>query len=72
MASAFVLPAPAASTAFSVVFGVFVFAMVVLIVLIIVWAVRHDISGRRAWRARQIAASNGAEPQEEVEDPTAP
>ena len=49
MASALV---PATNTAFVVVFGVFVVAMVVLIALIIVWAVRHDVAGRRAWRAR--------------------
>ena len=56
MAPALALPAPATNTAFAVVFGVFVVAMVVLIVLIIVWAVRHDIAGRRAWRARQERA----------------
>jgi hypothetical protein len=50
------LPAPATNTAFAVVFGVFVVAMVVLIVIIIVWAVRHDIAGRRAWRARREGA----------------
>jgi hypothetical protein len=50
------LLAPATNTAFAVVFGVFVVAMVVLIVIIIVWAVRHDIAGRRAWRARREGA----------------
>jgi hypothetical protein len=56
MAPALALLAPATNTAFAVVFGVFVVAMVVLIVLIIVWAVRHDIAGRRAWRARREGA----------------
>ena len=56
MAPALDLLAPATNTAFAVVFGVFVAAMVVLIVIIIVWAVRHDIVGRRAWRARQGGA----------------
>jgi hypothetical protein len=56
MAPALALPAPATSTAFVVVFGVFVVAMLVLIVLIITWAVRHDIAGRRAWNKRREAA----------------
>jgi len=56
MAPALDLLAPATSTAFFVVFGVFVVAMVVLIVIIVVWAVRHDIAGRRAWRARREGA----------------
>ena len=56
MAPALDLVAPATNTAFAVVFGVFVVAMVVLIVLIIVWAVRHDVAGRRAWRARREGA----------------
>lgn len=57
MAPALDLLAPATNTAFAVVFGVFVVAMVVLIVIIIVWAVRHDVAGRRAWRARQTGAA---------------
>ena len=56
MAPALDLLAPATSTAFFVVFGVFVVAMLVLIAIIIVWAVRHDVAGRRAWRRRQEAA----------------
>jgi len=56
MAPALDLLAPATNTAFAVVFGLFVVAMVVLIVIIIVWAVRHDTAGRRAWRKRQQAA----------------
>jgi hypothetical protein len=48
--------APATNTAFVVVFSVFVVAMVVLVVIIITWAVRHDIAGRRAWRNRHEAA----------------
>ncbi len=53
MTPAFVPLAPATDTAFFVVFGLFVVALVVLAVIIIVWAVRNDIAGRRAWRARQ-------------------
>jgi hypothetical protein len=56
MAPALVLPPPATDVAFFVVFGLFVVAMVVLVALIIVRAVRHDVIGRRAWRARQEAA----------------
>ena len=62
MAPALVLPAPATNAAFFVVFGIFVVAMVVLIVIIIMWAVRHDIAGRRAWRERQEAAIAAGEP----------
>jgi hypothetical protein len=46
-------PAPATDAAFFAIFGVFVVAMVVLVVLVIVWAVRHDLAGREAWRQRQ-------------------
>lgn len=56
MAPALDLLAPATNTAFAVVFGVFVVAIVALIVIIIVWAVRHDVAGRRAWRARREGA----------------
>ncbi len=52
MAPALVL-ASAGNTAFYVIFGVFVVAMVALVVIVIMWAVRHDIAGRAAWRARQ-------------------
>lgn len=64
MAPALDLLAPATNTAFAVVFGVFVVAMVVLIVLIIVWAVRHDIAGRRAWRARRERAWRSGQDQD--------
>ncbi|HWD55878.1 MAG TPA: hypothetical protein VG346_12190 [Acidimicrobiales bacterium] len=56
MAPALVPPAPATDAAFVVVFGLFVVALVVLVVIIVVWAVRHDVVGRRAWRERQEAA----------------
>jgi hypothetical protein len=52
MAPALVL-ASAGNTAFFVIFGVFVVAMFVLVVIVILWAVRHDVAGRKAWRARQ-------------------
>jgi hypothetical protein len=54
MASALVL-ASAGNTAFFVIFGIFVVAMLALVVIVIMWAVRHDVAGRKAWRARQEA-----------------
>ncbi len=56
MAPALVPVASATDTAFFVIFGLFVVAMVVLAVIIVVWAVRHDLAGRKAWRQRQEAA----------------
>ena len=52
MAPALVL-ASAGNTAFFVIFGIFVVAMLALVVIVIMWAVRHDMAGRKAWRARQ-------------------
>ncbi|HEY1650552.1 MAG TPA: hypothetical protein VGG09_01600 [Acidimicrobiales bacterium] len=72
MAPALVLPAPATDVAFFVVFGLFVVAMVVLVVIIIVWAVRHDITGRRAWRARQEAAMGVGEQGDQFPPPQPP
>jgi heme exporter protein D len=54
MAPALLL-ASAGNSAFYVVFGIFVVALVALVVIVIVWAVRHDLAGREAWRARQEA-----------------
>ena len=65
MAPAYVSLASATNTAFYAVFGVFVAAMVVLIVIIIVWAVRHDVAGRRAWRERYEAREAGRQLQED-------
>jgi hypothetical protein len=54
MAPALVL-ASAGNTAFFVIFGFFVVAMLALVIIVIMWAVRHDMAGRKAWRARQQA-----------------
>jgi hypothetical protein len=54
MAPALVL-ASAGNTAFVVVFGIFVVAMLALVVIVVMWAVRHDMAGRKAWRARREA-----------------
>lgn len=55
MTAAPALLASAGNAAFFVIFGLFVVAMVVLVVVVVVWAVRHDIAGRREWRKRQEA-----------------
>jgi hypothetical protein len=65
MAPAFVSLASTTNTAFYAIFGVFVFAMVVLIVIILVWAIRHDVAGRAAWRERQEARRAGLPPPED-------
>jgi hypothetical protein len=44
----------AADAAFTIVFGLFVAALVVLAVVTVVWAVRHDRPGLEAWRQRML------------------
>ncbi len=61
MAPALLL-ASAGNTAFFVIFGTFVVAIIALAVIVILWAVRHDLAGRQAWRARQEARVRGPEP----------
>jgi hypothetical protein len=55
-ASVLLAPATASNVAFFVIFGVFVAAMLVLIAIIIVWAVKHDVAGRKAWLERRERA----------------
>ena len=55
MASAPLLATSAGNTVFYLIFGLFVVAMLALVVIVIVWAVRHDMAGRAAWRERQMA-----------------
>jgi hypothetical protein len=66
MAPGLIPAAASANAAFYVIFGLFIVAMLVLVVVVIVWAVRHDMAGRRAWRERQEARrgppSPGGEP----------
>ena len=57
MAPALVPPALATDAAFFAIFGIFVVALLVLAVIVIVWAVRHDVAGRQAWRERQQTAA---------------
>jgi len=53
MALALLPSAPATDAAFFAIFGIFVVALLALVVIVIVWAVRHDLAGRQAWRERQ-------------------
>jgi len=71
MAPALLL-ASAGNTAFFVIFGVFVVALIALAVIVIMWAVRHDLAGRQAWRARQEARAQGSEPLPPAPPPKAP
>ena len=59
----FLRPRPllASDVAFGVLFGVFVVALLALIVIVVVWAVRRDRQGRAAWRQRQLDRSSAAE-----------
>jgi hypothetical protein len=41
------------SPAFGIIFGIFVAALLVLIVITLMWAVRRDRAGRALWRQRQ-------------------
>jgi hypothetical protein len=58
----------ATNTAFYVVFGIFVVAMVVLAVIIVIWAVRHDMTGWKAFRQRQEAAALAQQARPPVQD----
>ena len=44
------------------IFGIFVVAMLALVVIVIMWAVRHDLAGRKAWRERQEARGHRPPP----------
>jgi hypothetical protein len=61
-------PLLAANAAFVVLFTVFIVALLSLIVIVLVWAIRRDRQGRIAWRERQQrsasapAADGDAEP----------
>ena len=47
--------------AFAVIFGIFVVALLTLMVIVVTWAVRRDRQGRAAWRQRQLDRSAAAE-----------
>jgi hypothetical protein len=54
-------PLLASDVAFAVVFGIFVVAMLTLIVVVVTWAIRRDRDGRAAWRQRQQDRSAATE-----------
>jgi hypothetical protein len=59
------MPLLASNTAFFVIFGVFVVALLALIVIILTWAIRRDRAGRSAWmlrRQQQAASGEGDGP----------
>jgi len=62
MALALLPSAPATDAAFFAIFGIFVVALLALVVIVIVWAVRHDLAGRQAWRERQEARGHRPPP----------
>jgi hypothetical protein len=62
MAIARVFATSAGNTAFYAVFGIFVVAVIVLAVVVVVWAVRHDVAGRDAWRERQASRARSPGP----------
>ena len=59
MAPALLQPALASDAAFFAIFGVFVAAMLVLVVVVLVWAIRRDKAGRAAWLQRQGGTASG-------------
>jgi hypothetical protein len=46
------------SVAFAVIFGIFVAALLVMIVIVLRWAVRRDRTGRAQWRQRQTGRAS--------------
>jgi uncharacterized membrane protein YadS len=47
--------------AFAVIFGIFIVALLVLIVIVISWAVRRDRQGRAAWSQRRTGGATNAD-----------
>ena len=59
------MPLLASNTAFFVVFGIFVVALLTLIVIVLTWAIRRDRVGRASWvlrRQQQEAPGEGDAP----------
>jgi hypothetical protein len=63
-------PLLASDAAFAVVFGIFVVALLTMIVIVLTWAFRRDRDGRAAWRQRQQNRNSAAEG--DVPPPTRP
>jgi hypothetical protein len=49
------------NVAFAIIFGIFLLALITMIVITLIWAVRRDRPGRAAWRQRQVERAAGAE-----------
>jgi hypothetical protein len=49
----------ASNVPFAIIFGIFVVALVVLIVIVLMWAIRRDRAGRAEWRQRQQDRATG-------------
>ena len=47
--------------AFAVIFGIFIVALLTMIVIVIRWSIRRDRQGRVAWRQRQQQSMSGTE-----------
>jgi hypothetical protein len=56
--------------AFGVLFGIFIVALLTLIVIVAMWVIRRDRQGRAAWLQRQQDRS--AAPEGDVPPPTGP
>jgi hypothetical protein len=54
-------PLLASDVAFAVLFGIFIVALLALIVIVLTWSFRRDRQGRAAWRQRQQNRSSAAE-----------
>jgi len=56
-------PAPltmlASNVPFDILFGIFVLALLTLVVIVIAWAIRRDRAGRAAWVQRQQGKTTG-------------
>jgi hypothetical protein len=51
----------ASNVPFAIIFGIFVVALVAMIVITLMWAVRRDRPGRAAWRQHQEERIAGPE-----------
>ncbi len=47
--------------AFGVIFGIFLVALLVLIVIVLRWAIRRDRQGRELWKERQASRMSPTE-----------
>ena len=68
-------PAPltmlASNVPFDILFGIFVLALLTLVVIVITWALRRDRAGRAAWVQRQQGKTMGTAADTPAADTTA-